>query len=305
MYAPAAYDWLELVIVRDGTGRCFHRDKPPEPVKPWSVVFLMPNVPCAIDPDRQITLTRVFFAVDFMLEQVRWECLPVAPDDHAARVAARYVFPEPSQVVQIEGPAGERLLAHSLDTLTRITEGQNVRGSYYEALSAATAPLAQAVPKLRRDEGPIQGAPAGLSRRATMACMASIRPTRPEVNRAREWIVEHSAEKFSVGTLARMASLSPQQFSQVFRDEVGKTPMTFRDCVRVRNMVHLLIETSLGVGVIARRVGWAKTSHAIRVFSEAVGVTPAVYRERFCAHLEADRCPDPLVPYPDPLVFGH
>jgi hypothetical protein len=26
--------------------------------------------------------------------------------------------------------------------------------------------------------------------------------------------------------------------------------MTFRDCVRVRNMVHLLIETSLGVGAL-------------------------------------------------------
>jgi AraC-like DNA-binding protein len=303
MYSPAAYDWLELAVVRDGTGRVFHRDKPPELVKPWSVVFLMPNVPCAIDPEGQVTLSRLFFAVDFMLDQVRWECLPVAPDREAARVAARYLFPEPSQVVRVEDADAQRVLGASLDALAGMTKAGAIRSSYYEALSAATAPLGVVAPQLRRSGHRIWGSKGGLARKPTMPSMASIRAIRPEINKAREWIVKHAAERFTVASVARLACLSPQQFDRAFRAQVGKAPMKFRDAVRVHNMVYLLIETSLSIGDVARRVGWTKTSHAIRVFRTAVGMTPATYRERFGAHLEAHRYPDPLASYPDPLVF--
>jgi AraC-like DNA-binding protein len=305
VYAPAAYDWLEVIVVLEGTGLCHHGVAGPDHLKPGSVVFLRPNVPCVVEPEGQIRLVRLFYAAGFLLQQVRWRHPAEVPDEWAARVMAEYLYPEPSQVVTVGEGAEFHLMREALTDFTRLVAERQVLGRYYRALSAATAVLGVIVPKLdRRTAGRIE-LQSGLAHRPTLACMGAIRPTREEIRRAREWIVQHFAEQFTVVELAKMAGLSHQQFSRRFRQEIGKTPMTFRDAVRVRQMVFLLIESSLTVAQVASKVGWRKTDHAIRVFNRAVGVTPAVYRKRYCDHLSVDRYPDAQTPYPDPLVFEH
>jgi hypothetical protein len=57
LHAPAAYDWMKIVLVWDGTGWCRYLDKKPEPIKPGSVLFLMPNAPCAVEPEGGLLAT--------------------------------------------------------------------------------------------------------------------------------------------------------------------------------------------------------------------------------------------------------
>ncbi|MDR2566703.1 MAG: AraC family transcriptional regulator [Bifidobacteriaceae bacterium] len=304
-YAPAAYDWLEVIVVLEGTGRCHHGKEGPDHLKPGAVVFLRPNVPCVVEPEGQIVLVRLFYAADFLLQQVQWQYSDEVPDEWAARVMAERLYPQPSQVVTVGEGAEFDIIREALSDFAQLVSDRQVLARYYRALSGATAVLGVVVPKLSRRTAESIQRQAELARRPTLACMAAIRPTREEIRRAREWIVRHFSEQFTVAELAKMTGLSRQQFSRRFRQEIGKTPMTFRDAVRVRQMVFLLIESSLTVAQVTRKVGWGKTDHAIRVFKAAVGVTPAVYRKRFCDHLSTDRYPDAQASYPDPLVFEH
>jgi AraC-like DNA-binding protein len=305
-YAPAAFDWAEVVVVRDGTGWCHHADGVTSMVRPGSVVFLMPCVPCAVEPEGQVTVTRVFYAVEWLVQQVRWQHRWLAPDDWAALDLAERLYPEPSQVVDVGAPTERAVLAGALDTLTGLTGSKQIVGRYYSALSAACAPLGLVVPKLRRAPTAAAVRRAGLAREPTMACMAAIRPTAGPVRRAREWIVAHVGERWTVDDLASEVGVSASHFSRLFRQQMGKTPVAFRDAVRVRRMAGLLLGTDRTVGAIAAEVGWVKADHAIRVFQRAVGVTPARYRASFRSRLrEPGRYPDPVDLYPDPITFEH
>jgi hypothetical protein len=44
--APAAFDWLEVIVVEAGTGWLTHRDQNlTDPGRPGRVVVLLPNTP--------------------------------------------------------------------------------------------------------------------------------------------------------------------------------------------------------------------------------------------------------------------
>jgi AraC-like DNA-binding protein len=306
VHAPVAFDWVEVVVVREGTGSCVHAEAETSIVGPGSVVFLMSNVPCAVEPDGQVTVTRVFFALDWLVEQVRWQHRPFVPDAWSAMDLAERLYPEQSQVIHVGSPVERALMAKTLDTLTGLTETKEIVGQYYSALSAASAVLSLVAPKLKRADTPRPVRRAVLVHEPTMACMATIRPTTGPVRLARKWIVAHVGERWTADDVASIVGVSASHFRRLFRRQMGKTPMAFRDAVRVRRMVGLLLRTDRTVAGIAAEVGWVKADQAIRVFQRAVGVTPSRYRESFRSRLrEPGRYPDPIDSYPDPITFEH
>jgi AraC-like DNA-binding protein len=212
-------------------------------------------------------------------------------------------------VVQVAAPGQLSLMAGALDSLTRLTERGLVGDRRYAVLAAAATPLAVVAPLLNYLPPQRLALEHGLPHKPTMACMRAIQATTEPIRQARDWIARHFAESWTADTLAAMMGLSPPHFRRLFRQQIGKTPMAFRDAIRVRNMVSLLLETTSTVGSVAAQVGWPKADHAIRVFKVAVGLTPAEYRARFAVHTRAQAAPlaypDPINLYPDPIMFEH
>lgn len=55
--------------------------------------------------------------------------------------------------------------------------------------------------------------------------------------------------------------------------------MAYLMTVRAEQLARLLRESDLPIEVAMREVGWYSRGHAARLFRQAVGVTPARYRD--------------------------
>jgi AraC-like DNA-binding protein len=96
--------------------------------------------------------------------------------------------------------------------------------------------------------------------------------------RALSFIREHLSEPLRLAQVARVAGFAPGYFSKLFKREEG---VTFEDHVRqvrVARAKQMLTSTSLSVERVGKLSGFAGRSHFQRVFKEAVGSTPLVYR---------------------------
>ncbi|MEH2549180.1 transcriptional regulator GlxA family with amidase domain [Bradyrhizobium sp. AZCC 2262] len=104
---------------------------------------------------------------------------------------------------------------------------------------------------------------------------------RSALQELQRWIAANPALDHSVAKLARRLGLSPRHFARLFRSEVGITPATWVEEVRVnaaRRLLELGHETPKRV---ATHCGFADADTLRRAFARHVGVTPAEYRKRF------------------------
>ena len=85
---------------------------------------------------------------------------------------------------------------------------------------------------------------------------------------------EHLAGDLSVEALAEAASLSPRQFSRVFREETGQSPAKAVERLRVE-AARLMMETSRHpIEVIARETGFGDRERMRQAFLRAFGQPP-------------------------------
>jgi hypothetical protein len=131
MLAPVAFDWIEFLVVNDGTCRV-RREGGGDPcwAGPGSFVFLMPNTPCAVEPDGQVAVTRLFVSVAFMLQVVSWRNPALRLDALTAATFARQEYPEPTQVARAHQDGMEGLFA-CLDRLGELTDGRQIAAHPY------------------------------------------------------------------------------------------------------------------------------------------------------------------------------
>jgi transcriptional regulator GlxA family with amidase domain len=138
-------------------------------------------------------------------------------------------------------------------------------------------------PLLRTRKGWPVESPAALAERATQACFSAIRPLSDVVRRARRIIDERYREPLTVETLASEVAVSPSHLRRLFVREMGKTPKTYRDSLRVLEMAWLLTRTYVPLARVAALAGWRDGHNAARVFTRAAGMTPSEYRRAFQA----------------------
>lgn len=81
-----------------------------------------------------------------------------------------------------------------------------------------------------------------------------------------------------VAGMARELHMSPAHFSRVFKAATRRTPRDFLIETRLSRARHLLAETSLPVGEIAERLGYADVFFFSRQFKEKTGLSPLRYR---------------------------
>lgn len=110
------------------------------------------------------------------------------------------------------------------------------------------------------------------------AQMSELEPRTDRIRRALAYADEHLAEPLSTETLADAASLSPRQFTRVFRDETGETPAKAVERLRAEAARLRLVESAEPIEIIARSVGFADPERMRRAFQRLYGQSPQTMR---------------------------
>lgn len=104
---------------------------------------------------------------------------------------------------------------------------------------------------------------------------------RAALQEVQRWVAANPGLDHSVASLARRMDLSPRHFARLFRSEVGITPATWVEEVRVNAARRLLERGHDAPKQVAVHCGFADVNTLRRAFARHVGVTPADYRKRF------------------------
>ena len=114
-------------------------------------------------------------------------------------------------------------------------------------------------------------------------CSAGAEPARGglapwQAKRACERLESDLGGKLSLQQIAAEFDLSVSHFSRAFRISTGLPPHQWLLRQRVKTAKQLMTVRDLPLSEIAISAGFANQSHFTRVFSAAVGVSPAAWR---------------------------
>ena len=105
--------------------------------------------------------------------------------------------------------------------------------------------------------------------------------TRMDVRELQGWIIDHPTADLSVEALAERLSMSPRNFARVFLKEVGTTPASFVEQVRINVARSKIEQTKLPLKLISEQSGFGSDEQMRRAFQRHLKVSPQDYRERF------------------------
>ncbi|MBQ9773568.1 MAG: helix-turn-helix transcriptional regulator [Clostridia bacterium] len=96
-----------------------------------------------------------------------------------------------------------------------------------------------------------------------------------------EWNKNEKIEKY-----AQLSGVSVTYFYRCFRNWTGKSPAEYRNGLRLSNAESLLRSTDMQIREIAATVGFEDPFYFCRIFSDAYGASPKLYRKRFREDIE-------------------
>ncbi len=93
------------------------------------------------------------------------------------------------------------------------------------------------------------------------------------------YIMEHLDQPLSIDDLAERVMMSRRNFSRVFKQEFGETPMHFVEGLRLETAVRLLKESDQSLAEIATSCGFGTTETLRRGFLSEFNKTPGQVRD--------------------------
>jgi len=93
------------------------------------------------------------------------------------------------------------------------------------------------------------------------------------------YIGEHFTEKIYIEKLADMISVSPDYFTKMFKDSIGKTPIDYINGLRVNYAMKLLCESEMSMAEIAEKIGFCNANYFHKIFKQYMDVSPLAYRK--------------------------
>jgi len=96
--------------------------------------------------------------------------------------------------------------------------------------------------------------------------------------KVRDYIDAHIADRLPVAELGALLGQSEGHFSRSFRRTFGEPPHAFVIRRRLEFACDYMVQTEASLSAIALRCGFADQPHLCRVFREATGLSPAVWR---------------------------
>ncbi len=98
------------------------------------------------------------------------------------------------------------------------------------------------------------------------------------VSQALLFIQRNAFESISLRDVAQAVHRSQAHVATTVRTETGHTVGDWINAQRAAEAVRWLSHTDASISEVARRVGWKDTTHFIRMFKRAHGITPAAWR---------------------------
>jgi len=98
------------------------------------------------------------------------------------------------------------------------------------------------------------------------------------VNRCSNYIFKHLHESITLKQLAETVQLHPDYLSQLFKKEIGVTPMAYIQQERIKEAQKLLTFTDTTISDIGTLLQFHDQSYFTKVFKKWTGMTPKQYR---------------------------
>lgn len=95
-----------------------------------------------------------------------------------------------------------------------------------------------------------------------------------------EHISAHLPERMYIEQLADMTMVSPDYFTKMFRDSIGKTPIDYINGLRVNRALKQLCSTQKPLVEISDEIGFCNANYFHKIFKNYTGCTPVAYRKR-------------------------
>lgn len=108
--------------------------------------------------------------------------------------------------------------------------------------------------------------------------LIELEPRSDRVRRALGFAKEHLRNELSVEELAAVASLSPRQFSRVFREETGQSPAKAVERLRLEAARLMIEDGRHSLDEVARDTGFADRERMRRAFLRSFGQPPQALR---------------------------
>ena len=94
-----------------------------------------------------------------------------------------------------------------------------------------------------------------------------------------EHITEHWDQDFSITHLAKHCCVSESTLYHLFRRELGQTPVSFLNSIRINIAIEYLENTNYSIATVIRKVGFHSENHFRKIFCEYTGTTPLKYKK--------------------------
>ncbi|WP_416067573.1 GlxA family transcriptional regulator [Rhizobium sp. ZK1] len=107
------------------------------------------------------------------------------------------------------------------------------------------------------------------------SALLELEPRSDRVQRALTYARENLRNNLSVEELAEAASLSPRQFSRIFREETGQSPAKAVEMMRLEAARVMLEEGRHPMDIVARDTGFSDRDRMRRAFLRSYGQPPA------------------------------
>lgn len=101
-----------------------------------------------------------------------------------------------------------------------------------------------------------------------------------QIMKAKKYISENYDKDLSLNDIAEEVYLSPNYFSNLFKEQINQTVISYLTEVRISKSKKMLKESNLKIYEIAERVGYNNSRYFSQLFKKKLGVTPNEYRKR-------------------------
>ncbi len=103
---------------------------------------------------------------------------------------------------------------------------------------------------------------------------------RHEIEKSVQYMYHHLHRKIKLDDLAKDIGMSVSQFSKVFKDELGTSPMDYLNEIRLERAKRMLLIDKASIIQISQECGFGSTSYFTSRFKLKYRVSPSEYRKR-------------------------
>lgn len=93
------------------------------------------------------------------------------------------------------------------------------------------------------------------------------------------YIAEHYKEKIYIETLSDMITVSPDYFTKMFKDSIGRTPIDYINGLRINRAMQMLATSDISVNDISDGLGFSNSNYFHKIFKQYMDTSPAAYRK--------------------------